>query len=289
MFGRSEHAHLFATLNATFERVGIAIVAHRGCGVGSLVQNTALGVKAALMSGADMVQVDVAASRDGRFFCFHDGMESELLGLNANLQTQSAWEIEQRSYLWRDRPGRPAKVETLNSVLRQFKGSGSIIMVDRSWWRWPTVLTVMDSLKMHDQLVIKCPAWEAQALEQMRAHPHRYPLLPICSTPEEAHAMLDDPDLAVPGVEVITTTQDSPWFDKAVIRDLHARGAFVLVNTETLTTGIDLFGGLDDERAIRVSPEAAWGPMVDLDVDAIQTDWPWLLRDFRSVHARPRR
>ncbi|HBX82276.1 MAG: glycerophosphodiester phosphodiesterase family protein [Propionibacteriaceae bacterium] len=288
MFGRPEHAAVNATLNATLDRVGTLIVAHRGCGVGSLVQNTALGVKAALLSGADMVEIDVSASRDGRFFCFHDGTEPELLGVQANLQTMSAFEIDQHSYVWRDRPGRDVKVEGLGTVLKQFRGQDALFTVDRSWWRWPALLTLLDGLKMTPQLLIKCPAWESVSLDLLRAHPVKYPFLPICGTPEEAHELLDDSQLNVPGVEVITTTRDSPWFDPAVIADLHARGAFVFVNTMTLTTGIHLFGGLDDETAVRVSPEAAWGPIFDLGVDAIQTDWPWVLRDFRTAHARPR-
>lgn len=288
MFGRAEHAASNALLNARLAELGTLVVAHKGSGVGSLVQNTSMAVKAALMSGADMVELDVTASRDGRFFCFHDGMEGELMGLDANLQTLSAWEIEQRSYIWRDRPGRMARVELAADVLRPHKGTNALFAIDRTWWRWPAIFAGLDKLKMSDQLLLKCPAWESVSLDQLRQHPKKYALLPICGTPEEAIALIDDPDLNVPGIEVITATRDSPWFDRDVIADIHARGAFVFANTETLTTGIPLFGGLDDETAIRVSPEAAWGPMFDLGIDAIQTDWPWLLRDFRVKHAPPR-
>ena len=54
------------------------------------------------------------------------------------------------------------------------------------------------------------------------------------------------------------------------------------MNTVTLTTGIPLFGGLDDELAISDSPGGGLRPVFDLGVDAIQTDWPALVRDYRT-------
>ena len=112
------------------------IVAHRGSAGGSVAVNTALGVKAAVLQGARMIEIDVTASRDGEFYCFHDGCEAELLGFESNLQTLPASDIDKASYLWVDRPGRPARVERLLPMLRSFRNSDVLFNVDRSWWRW---------------------------------------------------------------------------------------------------------------------------------------------------------
>ncbi|MFZ1912950.1 MAG: glycerophosphodiester phosphodiesterase family protein [Propionicimonas sp.] len=282
MFGQPHFATQNARLNATLTSVGTLIVAHRAVGHGSIAENTTLAVRAAQLSGADMVEIDVTASSDGEFYSFHDGHEPETLGFKANLQTLTAAEIDQVSFIWVDRPGRRARVERLLPLLESFRGGPMLFTVDRSWWRWPALLRSLARLDMSDQLVMKCPAWEDAALHRLREFPVKFPVMPICAGPDDVYRTLDDPDLNTVGVELITTTRHHPWFSHSVMEEFHGRGVFCFVNTETLTTGVPLFGGLDDELAITSSPEAAYGPIFDLGVDAIQTDWPWLVRDYRT-------
>lgn len=281
MFGQPQFAPINALLNDRLERVRVLIVAHRGTGLASIADNTSLAVKAALLSGADMAEIDVTASSDGEYFCFHDGYEAERLGLESNLQTLTAAAIDKASYVWVDRPGRRARVERLLPMLHSFKGD-ALFTVDRSWWRWPQLLLALEPLSMPEQLLLKCPAWEEAALQRLRQCRVKFPFMPICANPDDVYRTVGDPDLNTVGVELITTTRQHPWFSPSVIDEFHGLGVFCLVNTETLTTGVPLFGGLDDELAISQSPDAAYGPIFELGVDAIQTDWPWLIRDFRS-------
>ena len=281
MFGQPQFAPINALINARLSKVAVLIVAHRGTGLASIAENTSLAVKASLLSGADMVEIDVTASSDGEFYCFHDGYENELLGLDRNLQSLTAQEIDKAYYIWIDRPGRRLRVERLLPMLDSFRGS-ALFTVDRSWWRWPQLLNALESLDMADQLLIKCPAWEEAALERLRQCRVKFPFMPICATPDDVYRTVADPRLNTVAVELITTTRHHPWFSSSVIDEFHGMGVFTFVNTETLTTGVPLFGGFDDELAISASPEASFGPIFELGVDAIQTDWPWLVRDFRT-------
>ncbi len=283
MFGQAKFAALNSRINTRLAEVGVLVVAHRGCGHGSIADNTALAVKAAALSGADVVELDVSASRDGEFFCFHDGYEPELLGLQSNLQTLTAAEIDQASYLWVDRPGRRARVERLLPLLESCRGTGVLFNLDRSWWRWPQLLRALRSLRMADQLILKCPAWEEDALGRLREFGVKFPFVPICATPEDVYRTIGDPDLNTVGAELITTTPEHPWFNPEVIKEFHKLGVFCFVNAETLTTGIPLFGGMDDELAIDQGPDTVYGTLLDLGIDAIQTDWPWLVREVRDA------
>ncbi len=258
------------------------IVSHGGVAVGSVPPNTSLAVRAAFASGADIVKLDVAASADNVFHLFHDGFEEELLGVSGNIQTRTAAEISELSYRWRDRPGRRARVERLITVLGESKGTERVFALDRSWWRWPTLLKVLDGLAMPEQLMVKVPAWESDALGRLRAHRTPLPVVAICSTLNDCSVVLADPDLNVVAVELITSLADDVWFQPEVLADLRGRGVLTWVNSETLTTGIPLFGGHDDERAVAEGPDAAWSRLFELGVDAIQTEWPWLLRDYRA-------
>ncbi|MCA0296564.1 MAG: glycerophosphodiester phosphodiesterase family protein [Actinobacteria bacterium] len=283
MFGQPQFAAMNSLVNDVFEAEKILVVAHRGSGGGSVAVNTELAVRAALLQGAGMVELDVTASSDGEFYCFHDGYEPEELGIERNLQTMTSAEIDRASYQWVDRPGRIARVERLLPLLKGFKDTRALFNLDRSWWRWPNLLKAIDGLYMAHQLVIKCPAWEKAALLRLREFGVKFPFVPICQSPDDVYRVLADPQLNTIGVELITTTDQHPWFSASVVDEFHDRGLFVFVNTVTLTTGIPLFGGHDDELAIASSPEAAYGPLLALGVDAIQTDWPAIVRDYRDT------
>ena len=99
-----------------------------------------------------------------------------------------------------------------------------------------------------------------------------------------------DPALFVgPGEKLVLIAHDddSPWFDDSVMEQLHRDHLLTWVNSETLTTGIPLFAGHDDEKAVAESPSAAWSRLLDLGVDAVQTELPWLLYHLRSRRELP--
>jgi len=281
-FGQPRFASVNAALNDRAAAVGTLVVVHRGTASGSIVENTPEAVVAALASGGDVVEIDAVASTDGEFFAFHDGNEARLLGGGADLRTLTAREIRDQSYVHVDRPGREARVAPLLELLAGAPAD-ALINVDRSWDWWETLLPALDGLDMAGRVLLKCRARDAGRVDVLREHAVKYPFLPICTTVEHAQRYLSDPELNTVGVELVATDASSPFLDAALVADLHARGVFVMVNAEVLSTGVPLFAGHDDERAVLDSPEAGWGPLFDLGVDAIQTDWPWLLRDHRAA------
>ena len=282
MFGKPEYAPVNTRINQRLADVGLAIVAHRGCVGGILAPNTPLAVRAALRGGADLISIDVSSSADATYYCFHDGYEAELLGVDDNIQAMTAAAIDKLSYIWADQPARLQRIARLLPLVKHFADE-TLFVLDRSWWRWPHLLGALDALGLPDRIVLKCPAREDAALDQLRRFEVKYPFVPICDNPTEAALVIGEPDINTVGVELITTSQDHPWFSRAQLDDLHGQGVFCMANTLALTTGVPLFGGLDDLHAITVGPEATYGPLVDLGVDAIHTDLPWLVRDFREA------
>ena len=284
MYGASVHADTNVLLNELVAAQRPLIVSHGGVAVGSMPSNTALAVRAALLSGADLVKIDVSSSVDNIFYAFHDGFENELLGVDRNIQSMTAAEINDLTYRWKDRPGRRVGIERLNPLLTQFKGHPVVFALDRSWWRWPTLLRVLDGLAMTEQLVLKVPAWEHAAIDRLRQHRTKYPVLAICATLEEVQGLpLHDDELNIVGVELIAHDEDYPWFQRDVIEELDRHRLLTWVNSETLTTGIPLFAGYDDERAVAESPSAAWSRIMDLGITAVQTEFPWLLHHLRAL------
>ena len=288
MFGADIHAETNGLLNRLVEAHRPLVVSHGGVSTSTVPSNTTLAASAALLSGADIIKIDVSSSVDHVFFAFHDGFENEFLGVDRNIQTMTAGEIGELSYHWKDRPLRRSRVERLTALLGEFRGRPFMFALDRSWWRWPTLLRVLDGLGMAEQVLLKVPAWEAQALEKLRQHRTTYPVLAICYTLDEVRALpIHDDEINLVGVELIAHDDDSPWFDDSVMEQLHRDHLLTWVNSETLTTGIPLFAGNDDEKAVAESPSAAWSRLFDLGVDAVQTELPWLLDHLRSRRERP--
>ena len=282
MFGHPDHAELNALANRMVARRRPMIVSHGGVAVGCMPSNTWIAVKAAVASGADVVKIDVAASSDNIFFAFHDGFENELLGVGRNIQSMTASEIGECSYVWHDRPGKRARVERLLTLMEAFRGDELIFALDRSWWRWPTLLKLLDQLGMPEQVLLKVPAWETSAIDKLRQHRVKYPVLAICSTPLEYTSLPTASDVNIVGIELIAAYDDEAWFQREAIDAIHADGRFTWINSETLTTGIPLFGTHDDDLAVREGADASWGRPFELGIDAIQTGLPWLLRDYRD-------
>ena len=288
MFGADIHAETNGLLNRLVEAHRPLVVSHGGVSTSTVPSNTTLAARAALLSGADIIKIDVSSSVDHVFFAFHDGFENEFLGVDRNIQTMTAGEIGELSYHWKDRPLRRSRVERLTALLGEFRGRPFMFALDRSWWRWPTLLRVLDGLGMAEQVLLKVPAWETQALEKLRQHRTKYPVLAICYTLDEVRALpIHDDEINLVGVELIAHDDDSPWFDASVMEQLRRDHLLTWVNSETLTTGIPLFAGNDDEKAVAESPSAAWSRLFDLGVDAVQTELPWLLYHLRSRRELP--
>ena len=72
----------------------ILVCAHRGVSGADIPCNTLPAFKAALMHGADMIELDVALSRDGEHFVFHPGMERAHLDMRSFLITKKSSKIK---------------------------------------------------------------------------------------------------------------------------------------------------------------------------------------------------
>ena len=110
----------------------IIVVAHRGSFGGNIPGNTIPAYNAALLQGADMIEIDVDMSRDGELFIFHPGMERAFLGTEKRLPDLFADEIRELRYLNYDDTPTQFKLNTLDEVLEEFKGK-CFINVDKFW------------------------------------------------------------------------------------------------------------------------------------------------------------
>lgn len=262
---------------------GFLIAAHRGTCGGNVVQNTCLAYENALLHGADMIEVDAAMTTDGVFFAFHNGEEPLELGVEQDIRTMTSEEVEQMETLncLREKSGQ--KVERLEYVLERFRGR-CLINIDRSWFYWKEIIAFLERMNMNDQILLKSGA-EESLLGQLEESGSSLMYMPIMKTMEEWGAVTRH-HVNVAAAELIFRELDSPFIRPEFIAGLKKAGIAPWVNAIDLNSSIVLSGGLSDNLAIREGFDKAWGKLMELGFEIIQTDWPGLLNTYRNQKER---
>lgn len=259
-------------------RTDFKIVAHRGTASGLIPENTAESAQVALLSGADVIELDTARTVDGVFLAIHDTLEPELLGVTTPVTELTAAQVAELPFLRGQRAGERMHVQTLAHVLDSLRGSGAEIHIDRGWRWWPELLPLLDELDLDDQVLIKVPA-DRESIAALEAAEPRQRVVPILRAESDV-AGLESCRLNLDVIELVAGEPESALITASAIKGWQARAYRVMANAEII--GLPLFGGYDDEMSIFVDPSAGWGRLAELDVDLIQTDFPWLLAAYRA-------
>lgn len=276
MIGHPHHCEINVPFTELLAQRRPAVAVHRGSGRATIAENTALSIQAALVEGADIVEIDIVESTDGDHYLFHDGYEPMSLGTDKNITTMSTAEIEELNYLWCSEGPGTYGVERLETVLKQFPTT--FFNVDRSWKWWPGLLDKLATLGDPSHLLVKSHVDKYCAV--LAEHPVKFPYIPIVKEPSDVAAVVADPRLNTVGVELLARDTSHPFTDADYIHTLHSQGLVVLANALNLPNRIPLYAGFDDETSLFVDPERGWGEMLTRGVDIIHTDWPGPLREY---------
>lgn len=257
------------------------IASHRGSSGGNIIENTNYAYQAALLEGADILEIDVVKSTDGVFYCFHDGNEQRLLGESASILTMSSAEINSIHYRNSIFYKNECHVETLENALIFLKNKDCFINLDRSWNYFTELLPYLDRYQMEEKIFIKSPP-EKKYLNILKKHTNKYMFMPIVKTLADIEFVQSYEDVNTVGYELIADSETSELFDDIVIDDIHQQGKFVWANAIVLDDKTKLYAGKDDDISIINEPDDGWGVLLHKKFDIIQTDWPAILDRYRK-------
>jgi len=268
------------TIKEKLNHHSFLIAVHRGSSMGNIVENTIPALYAAAQSNADILEIDVIRSTDGKFYIFHDGNEKRLLGQDRNIKTMDSNEIDCLHY--RNSIGSVVsfKVEKLEDVLNTFKGD-ILINIDRSWEYWDTLLPFLDQFHMEEQILLKSPVQKSY-LEMLDSHPVKYAYMPIIKKVSEMDQVEAYENINLIGMEIIAGSQDSPFFQADTIQRIKDKDLLIWINAIKLDDDHILFADFDDDASIIKGPEYGWQKIIEKGADVIQTDWPSLLNNYRQ-------
>ncbi len=254
------------------------LVAHRGVSGGNIPCNTLTAYEIALRQGADMIEIDVEMSADGKLFIFHPGMESVHLWCPERLPHLTAEEISHLRYVNFDRTPTQFGVATLDEVLERF-GNRCFINVDKFWGHPKEIYETIKRYGLLDKVVVKSSPSE-KVLSVLEEVAPDIPFMPIVRDTHPLHKELMKKKIRYVGAEVLFRSEDVEVASREFIDMMHRDGKLVWANAIIYNYREQLSAGHSDDRSLTENPADGWGWLARQGFDLIQTDWVQMAREY---------
>ncbi len=256
----------------------IIVIAHRGTAGGNIPCNTLAAYEIALKQGADMLEVDVSCSADGKLFLFHPGMELAHLGLPLYLGALPMKAIEKLHYINGDMTKTQFPISTFDEFLERFKGR-CFINIDKFWSNPKKIYEAVRRHGMEDQILVKSKLGKSTIATVEDICPELN-FMPIVNGTHPAHEMLMKSKINYVGVEAIFKSETDEVCSESFIERMHRDGILTWANSIVFSNKVQLAAGHSDDTALTKSADEGWGWLVDRGFDMIQTDWVGMLVDY---------
>ncbi len=254
------------------------ICAHRGSCGGNVPCNTLAAFNAALVNGAQMIELDVTKSRDGKHFVFHPGMEFPQLHSIIPISAMKASSVEKLRYTNSDHLPTQYKVEKLDEVLDFLKGK-CYINVDKFWMDIPGISEVIRRVGVEKQVVVKA-AIKDKYINSILECAKDFMFMPIVKNEDTITDMLTAKGINCIGAEVLFKTEDAKVCSDEYIEEMHKKGKILFANAEVYDYHAVLSAGHTDDISVAGEPDKGWGWLIDKGFDIIQTDFAGMLKDY---------
>lgn len=257
------------TLKETAKEKKIMLVAHRGVWGGNIPCNTMPAFESALLEGADMLELDVDCTADGKLVIFHPGMERAMLGLPERISRLPYDFVRQLRYINIDDTPTQYGIPTFDEVLEQFRGR-CFINVDKFWKNPKEISAAIRAHGMTEQVLVKSKLTK-EMLDIVETYCADMPFMAIIRTPEELETVRAR-KLRLVGSEILFENDDAPVVSPAFIAECHARGELLWCNSIVYDYREVIAGDHTDDRAVCGFAEESWGWIADRGFDLMQTD-----------------
>lgn len=252
------------------------IASHRGYRTGNIIENTFLSFKSAVILGADIVEIDISKSKDGKIYVFHDGSEKRLLLKDENILNLESSEIEMLNYYNSIGEETDYKVEDLDSFLQKTielkKDYNFYINIDRAWNYLEETLYILNKYDLLDIVIIKTPM-EYKYLNILKNNRKQYMFLALLKNESDVEKLEKYEYLNIIGYE----------YSGVYKGNINNNNKYCLkwANSLKLNNKKRLFDEYNDDNSI-LNNGYGWGKLLNLGFNVIQTDHVSLLNKFRE-------
>ena len=263
----------------------VLVICHRG-DWRNFPENSIPAIEAVIKMGADVVELDVALTKDSVLILMHDRTLDRCSTGKGLIAEKSYDEIKKL----RLKSAHGAQnslnlpIPTLREALEVCRDR-IVVNIDKGYDYYDLVLALTEEMGVTDQILIKGSKPLADIKEKLSKYENNMMYMPIVSPQNvKSREMLSEyladkePQLAYE----VCWNKLTPEVEQAM-KEVIADGSKLWVNT----LWNSLCGGLSDDVAYTTSVEEVYGKIVDMGATMIQTDRPELLLDYlrsRGLH-----
>lgn len=253
------------------------LVAHRGVCGANVPCNSIAAYKAALNQGADVVEIDVSKTKDGKYYVFHPWMEPVFLKTKY-IWEMTAEELDKEFLLNQDSVRTSYKVPTLAEVFALLKDK-VYINVDKFWTDVEGITEEIRRAGVEKQVIVKTHTDE-ESLARVEKYAPDLMFVPLVRSKDDITDKLLKRNINLVGTEVLFKSDDEECISDKYIKSMHDKGLLVWVNSIIYDENDIINGYHSDDVSVSASPDEGWGWLIDKNVDFIQTDWLLMLKNY---------
>ena len=246
-------------------------VAHRGVCGANIPCNTMRAYQIAVAQGAEVVEIDVTKSKDGKFFAFHPRMEPVFLKSQKYITEMTAEEVGELFLYNQDGVVTHYKVPTLAEVLTFLKGK-AYINVDKFWTDVPGIAAEIRKAGVEKQVIVKTYTDE-ESLAAVAKFAPDFMFMPMVSGTDTVTDDLIAKGVNVIGAEVLFDKETCQVISNEYIKKMHDKGLLIWANSIVYNELAVISAYHTDDISVGGDPDGGWGWLIDKEVDFIQTDW----------------
>ena len=247
------------------------LAAHRGVCGANVPCNTLAAYKIAVDQGADVVEIDVSKTKDGKYYVFHPGMEPVFLKSQKLLSEMTSEEVEKLYLLNQDDVPTSYKIPKLEEVFALLKGK-AYINVDKFWFDIPGISEQIRKAGVENQVIVKTNT-DKESLELVKKYAPDFMFVPMIRTKDEITDKLIADGINVIGAEILFDKESDDVISDEYIAAMHKKGLLIWANSIVYDEKAVISAHHTDDISLYDSPEKGWGWLIDKNVDFIQTDW----------------
>ena len=247
------------------------LAAHRGVSTANIPCNTLAAYRIALALGADVVEIDVAKSKDGVFFVFHPGMEPVYLKCGKYISEMTAEEVKALPLLNQDEVPTSYRVPTLQEVFALLKGK-AYINVDKFWTDVEGITAEIYKAGVEKQVIVKTHADE-KALSEVEKYAPDLMYMTMAWHKDEVTELLTGRNVNFIGIEALFDREEDEICSDEYLSAMHEKGLLVWSNAIVYNEKEVISAHHTDDISLVDDPEKGWGWLMKKGFDFIQTDW----------------
>jgi glycerophosphoryl diester phosphodiesterase len=253
----------------------VLVASHRG-DWRNYADNSIEGIESCIRIGVDIVEIDVAKTKDGQLVLMHDRTVDRTTNSKGKVSDFTLHEIKQLRL--KNGLGRETafKIPTLEEVMLVAKGK-IIVNIDKGDTYFNDVYSILKKTGTIEQALIKSDKPYEQLKVEYGTDMDKMMFMPIINIKKETTIDQLTPLLnkKYPYYEICFSEENRELLLQ-VKEIMHKNKSVIWINS----LWDSLCGGYSDDKALK-NPDGTWGYLInELGADILQTDRPVLMLDY---------